>query len=195
MSRSRAAPPNPEPDKPLRADARRNRDRVLAVARRLFESEGIAVEMDEIARQAGVGVGTIYRHFPTKDALIRGVADGFVERLVVAAHARSDADDPGAAFFEYLAILAGELAAKRSLGHAMADVDLTPAHVAERRVVFHEALGVLLTRAQRARAVRPDVTVADVVVLIRAPISSGDPDAATRRRLLEVVSDGLRLRR
>lgn len=195
MSRRRVAPPNPKPDRALRADARRNRDRVLAVARKLFESEGIAVEMDEIARQAGVGVGTIYRHFPTKEALIRGVADVFAERLLEAARERSDADDPGAAFFEYLSILATELAAKRSLGHAMADAELTPTRVAERRALFHDAFDALLARAQQARAVRPDVTVADVLVLVRAPIASGHHDAATRRRLLEIVCDGLRLRR
>lgn len=194
MSRPRAQPP-PKRDTPLRADARRNRDRVLAVARKLFETEGTAVEMDEIARRAGVGVGTIYRHFPTKEALIRSVADGFVERLVEAARERINADDPGAAFFEYLAILAGELAAKRSLGHALSDAELTPARIAERRALFHESLGALLTRAQQTHAVRSDVTVADVVALIRAPIASGDRDAATRRRLFEIVCDGLRVRR
>lgn len=182
------------PDKPLRADARRNRERVLAAARKLFETQGVAVEMAEIARKAGVGVGTIYRHFPTKEALIRGVADAFVERLVLHARARTEAVDAGAAFFDYLAILAEELAAKRSLGHALAGVTLTPTDVAERRTALYEALGALLTRAQDAGVVRRDVTAADVVALLRAPALSGALDAASRRRLFDIVCDGLRAR-
>lgn len=110
------------------------------------------------------------------------MAESFVERLVEAARGRTDAEDPGAAFFEYLAILADELAAKRSLGHALGNAEVTPARIAERRALFHESLGALLMRAQERNAVHSDVTVADIVALVRA---SADHDAATpvRNRL------------
>src|SRR3954447_4416845 len=81
-----------------RADARRNRQRVLEAAESAFAGEGISVPIDEIARRAGVGAGTVYRHFPTKDALLHAILAIRVERMTEEAHAAARAPDPGAAF-------------------------------------------------------------------------------------------------
>ena len=86
----------------LRADAERNRQRVLQVAQELFATEGLAVPIDGIARRAGLGVGTLYRHFPTKEALFEAIVVGRMEQLVEAARAGARAHDRGGAFFGFL---------------------------------------------------------------------------------------------
>src|SRR6201993_1371971 len=97
--------------RPLRADAARNRENVLRAARDAFAKFGYGVPLDQIAARAGVGPGTVYRHFPTKEALFEAVVTARVTDLVSDARARTDADDPGAAFFGFLARIAGEAAA------------------------------------------------------------------------------------
>ena len=94
-------PGDAEP-KRLRADARRNRDRVLAAARELFASDGLSVSLDEIARRAGVGPGTVHRHFPAKENLIAAVAIARLEQIVEQARNLANADDPGAALRSHL---------------------------------------------------------------------------------------------
>ena len=88
--------------RPLRADARRNRERVLDAARTAFAADGLSVSLDEIARRAGVGPGTLYRHFPTKEALIEAVVQDRLCRLAAEGAALRDSRDPGAAFFEFI---------------------------------------------------------------------------------------------
>ncbi|SUA42684.1 DNA-binding transcriptional repressor AcrR [Nocardia africana] len=97
--------------KPLRADARRNRDQVLAVAREMLSVDGSAASFDEIARRAGVGVGTVYRHFPTRAALFEAVVVGRVEQFTERARGLAGADSaPEDAFFDYFTHLVGEVA-------------------------------------------------------------------------------------
>ena len=86
------------PDRPLRADARRNREQVLRAAREAFAESGYGVPLDEIAARAGVGPGTVYRHFPAKEALFQAVVTARIEDLLGDARARADGDDPGGAF-------------------------------------------------------------------------------------------------
>src|SRR6201993_5602883 len=100
-----------ESPRPLRADARRNREKVVRAAREAFAAHGYGVPLDEIASRAGVGPGTVYRHFPSKEALFEAVVTARITDLVSDARARTDADDPGAAFFGFLARIAGEAAA------------------------------------------------------------------------------------
>ncbi|MGD0556151.1 MAG: helix-turn-helix domain-containing protein [Streptosporangiaceae bacterium] len=97
--------------KPLRADARRNRDRVLDAARTAFAAEGLTVSLDELAKRAGVGPGTLYRHFPTKESLFEAVMHDRLGRLADEGAALENAADPGAAFFAFLDVLAAELTA------------------------------------------------------------------------------------
>ena len=108
------------PDRPLRADARRNREQVLRAAREAFAESGYGVPLDEIAARAGVGPGTVYRHFPAKEALFQAVVTARIEDLLGDARARADNDDPGGAFFGFLGRVAEEAAAKRDLPDAIA---------------------------------------------------------------------------
>jgi AcrR family transcriptional regulator len=185
--------------RPLRADALRNRQRVLEVAGEVFATEGLAVPIDEIAQRAGVGVGTLYRHFPTKEALYAAVVLSRLEAAVADAHALVRAPDPGAAFFGFVERLVQQGSAKKDLIEALAatgpefQVSLGGA-----KKELRGALGKLLARAQRVGAVRKDATVEDVFALIHGPfgaIGRGGADSAARARLLRIVCDGLRAQR
>src|SRR5580693_8328714 len=99
--------------RPLRADAARNREKVLRAARDAFAESGYGVPLDEIAVRAGVGPGTVYRHFPTKEALFEAVVAARLQDLVADARGRADSGDPGSAFFGFLGRVAAESAAKR----------------------------------------------------------------------------------
>ncbi len=179
-------------ERALRADARRNRERVLEAARRAFAERGYAVPLDEIAAAAGVGPGTVYRHFPTKEALFEAVSVANVEDLAADARARAEADDPDAAFAGFLDRMAEQALAKRNLPDAFAGAgtDAVAAAVAD----MYDALGVLLAKAQEAGGIRRDVTVTDLVALLKGLLYAvrGDPDPDIRHRLLAVVRDGLR---
>src|ERR1700759_1324790 len=109
-----------QPAKPLRADAARNRVRVLETAYETFAAEGLSVPIDEIAARAGVGAGTVYRHFPSKEDLFEAVTRARVEDLIADAQQRAAAAEPGPAFFGFLLRLADEAAAKRDLPQAIA---------------------------------------------------------------------------
>jgi AcrR family transcriptional regulator len=178
-------------DRPLRADARRNRDKVLRAAREAFAASGYGVPLDEIAARAGVGPGTVYRHFPAKEALFQAVATARVEDLIDDARARADADDPGGAFFGFLARIGEEAAAKRDMPDAIA----IAGSLQDR---LHAAVDVLLRRAQEAGAVRADIRTPDLIVLLKGMLASiqdasaGATDPARRDRVLAVLTDGLR---
>src|ERR1700753_1767298 len=155
----RPVPSGLQPPK-LRADARRNRERVLRAARDAFAESGYDVPLDEIAARAGVGAGTVYRHFPSKEALFEAVITARIEDLVADAQARAATDEPGLAFFGFLARVAAEATAKRDLPDAIA----IPGAL---QGAIHSALDQLLTRAQAAGAVRPGITAADLIVLLK----------------------------
>src|ERR1700692_3315428 len=91
-----------QPAKPLRADAARNRARVLETAYQTFAAEGLSVPIDEIARRAGVGAGTVYRHFPAKEDLVEAVIADQMQRIIDGGHALLEADKPGEALFTFL---------------------------------------------------------------------------------------------
>jgi AcrR family transcriptional regulator len=182
----RAEPSHPAEPK-LRADARRNRENVLRAARQAFAESGYDVPLDEIAARAGVGPGTVYRHFPSKEALFEAVTRARVENLVADAQQRAAAAEPGPAFFGFLLRLADEAAAKRDLPQAIA----VPGAL---RDAMHSSLGLLLRNAQNAGAVRPGVTANDLVVLLKGMLVSlqQDPDPALRDRIVAIIADGLR---
>jgi AcrR family transcriptional regulator len=178
--------------RPPRADAQRNRARVLAAAERVFAERGTTASTEEVARAAGVGVGTVFRHFPSKEALLRALV---VERLArVAAEAREHAagPDPGAAFFDFFAAVVRGSTTKLELVDALAELGVHPneatAPAAEETA---SAVAALLTEAQRAGAVRRDVTAEDVIALL-AGASQARRHAADDRPLA-VILDGLRV--
>jgi AcrR family transcriptional regulator len=181
--------------RPLRADALRNRERVLEVAFTTFATEGLSVPVHEIARRAGVGTGTVSRHFPTKEALFEAVFVSRVERLVTMAGQLGEAEDAGAAFFDFFAALVAEGAANRGLADALtgAGFDIKSAASGLEHDVMG-ALGDLLAHAQHAGSVRHDIDIADGMALITGCLArDSDPQVpAARDRLVSVVREGLR---
>jgi AcrR family transcriptional regulator len=173
--------------RPLRADATRNREKVRRAAREAFAESGYGVPLDEIAARAGVGPGTVYRHFPAKEALFEAVVTSRVEDLVADARARADAADPGEAFFGYLARIAEESAAKRDLPDA---ISIT----GSLREDIFAALDLLLRRAKQAGAVRPEARTSDLIVLLKGMFAGleGSTDPALRELVFAVLADGLR---
>jgi AcrR family transcriptional regulator len=198
---------------PPRADAVRNRERVLAAARDAFATDGPGVSLDDVARRAGVGAGTVHRHFPTKDALFVAVIADRLHRLAAEAGNLAGAEDPGAAFFAFFAELADQARENLALSAALAaatdraatDRAATDRAATDRAATdalraagapLAEALAVLLTRAQDARAVRADITVGDLhAILAGALLAEQRLDPASRGRGVRVVADGLRVPR
>jgi AcrR family transcriptional regulator len=181
-------------DRPLRADAARNRARVLEVAYDTFAAEGMSVPIDEIARRAGVGAGTVYRHFPTKEDLFRAVAEDRIQRIVNEGRSLAQGEAPGDALFVFLrSVVLHWGATDRVLTDALSggeiDVETT---MPETEEAFLQVLGDLLRAAQVAGTVRSDVGVRDVKALLVGcfAIQGVNPEAA--ERLTEVVLDGLR---
>jgi len=176
-----------------RADARRNREKVLKAAQEAFAESGYGVPLDEIAARAGVGPGTVYRHFPTKEALFEAVVTARVADLIDDARARFADADPGQAFFGFLGRFRQESVAKRDLPEAIAIAGPLQDDL-------HAALDALLRRAQQAGAVRPEITTLDIVTLLKGllrTINDAPPGPASKAladRLLTVVTDGLRPR-
>ncbi len=180
--------------RPLRADAQRNRDRVLEAAEVLFAAEGIEVPVDAIAEKAGVGVGTLYRHFPTKEKLCEAILLERLSSLTLDARALAEAADPGAAFFGFLEQFVALGAAKRDLLVAVmgAGVEFEMA-AADVKEGLHAAMDTLLRRAQAAGAVRPDVTALMVMSLVGATCQAAThASAAPASNLLAIICDGLR---
>jgi AcrR family transcriptional regulator len=178
-----------------RADARRNRARVLAVATEVFATDGLKVPVQEIARRAGVGTGTVSRHFPTKQDLFAAILLSRMEGLTGQADALAEGEDPGTAFSSFFAILVHAGAANRGLAEALAGAgyDLEDA-AARAGYDLPGRLRDLLARAQQAGAVRPDVDYADVKALLAGCVARdrSNSDPAALDRIIAVVYQGLR---
>jgi AcrR family transcriptional regulator len=189
-------PRKPSPDAPLRADARRNREKILDVALAAFAAEGLAVPVDEIARRAGVGPGTIHRHFPTKHALFTAIVARRIEQVVELARSLHRQEDVGAAFFALFDGIVAVAEQDRGLADALAASGFDrEAALAPVEADLRAAIQSVLAPAQRAGAVRCDVDAADIQALVVGCLamrrSAGDRDP---QRLLEVVRAGLRAR-
>ena len=182
-------------ERPLRADARRNRARVMEAARVAFAEAGTELPMEEIARRAGVGIGTVYRHFPNKEALLDAlVADQLASRLERTRTALGR-DDAWEAFRD----LVRGGAAMQAEDQAFCDVVMTRKHESRSEVVaalngeLQSEMGKLLDRAKAAGAMREDFTTDDVPMLfasISGAIRSSEGDAWKRQ--VEFALDGLR---
>ncbi|MER7368816.1 TetR/AcrR family transcriptional regulator [Nonomuraea wenchangensis] len=181
--------------RPLRADARRNRERVLQIAQEALASDGLTISFDEIARRAGFGVGTVYRHFPTREALFEAVLLGRMERFVADARALATAEDPGRAFFGWFRTVVEQASANQALCE-MLEGGPVPAfrRGTTLETDFAAALGRLLQRAQRAGAVRGDLRTEDVQDLLRGCLTAERRARARGGKvaMAEVVCDGMR---
>lgn len=180
--------------RPLRADAARNRARVLEVAYDTFAAEGLAVPIDEIARRAGVGAGTVYRHFPTKEELFCAVFSDRIRRIGEQARELLESEGPGEALFAFLGVMVRTFPTDHGLADALAGygIDLaTAAPGAE--AGFLAALAELLTAAQNAGTVRRDVGVMEVKALMLVCKSAQLYGDDVAERAAEVIVDGLRV--
>ncbi|MEU8083819.1 helix-turn-helix domain-containing protein [Micromonospora sp. NPDC049101] len=184
-----------KPVRAPRADARRNRAAVLRAAAETFATEGLSVPVHEIARRAGVGTGTVSRHFPTKEALFAAVLLDRMALLTTRADALAATEDPGTAFFTFFAALIHEGADHRGLAESLAGggFDIESAAI-EAGSDVSGRLHTMLKAAQQAGAVRGDITFADVKALMSGCLAREvDPaDTGARDRVIAVVRDGLR---
>ncbi|WP_407442286.1 TetR/AcrR family transcriptional regulator [Rhodococcus sp. (in: high G+C Gram-positive bacteria)] len=178
----------------LRADAARNRDLLLRAAEELFAERGLDVGVADIAAHAGVGKGTLFRHFASKDELIAAVVQLHIEALDEVGRGLLDAPDAGDALFRFLAI-AAERQQERDLSFLLPASE-TFAEIAALRDRLFDTIGRLVARAQSEGAVRPDVSGRDVVLLMCAPNHIvgylRSPPAGLWRRYLSIIIDGLR---
>ncbi|WP_433825987.1 TetR/AcrR family transcriptional regulator [Actinoplanes sp. CA-015351] len=182
-------------DRPLRADAARNRALLLAAAEREFAARGLDASVADIAARAGIGKGTVFRHFPTKDDLLSEVMLDRIGALTSAGERLADSGDPGAALLEFLT-----LAADRQQNADMSvlrEAHAVNARLAEARGRMFSLIETLVARARESGAVRADITGADVVLLMCAPghVAGFAPPGSSPdlwRRYLAIIFDGLR---
>jgi AcrR family transcriptional regulator len=183
----------------MRADARRNRERLLAAAMEAFSEHGAEASLDDIAKRAGVGPGTLYRHFPTRLALQEAAYREGVEALCARADELAAKLEPGIALASWLRIMVDYLGEKRGLAAALlATQDKTSELFVSCHKAIHAAGGRLLHEAKNAGAVRPDVTLSEILKLVNGIGMSTEqlPDRAdVAERLLSIVLDGLRPQR
>jgi AcrR family transcriptional regulator len=186
-------------DRPLRADARRNREKVLAGAREAFGATGLDAQMEDIARRAGVGVGTVYRHFPTKDALVTALAEAHFEQIAGIVEAAADAGgDAWEAFAGAIRASAAHTATDVALCEIIARRPAAIRVAARGEQRLEAATARLIARARAAGAMREDAGAQDVRTImcgfghVAAAQRAGAPlDGA---RYLEIALDGLRAR-
>jgi AcrR family transcriptional regulator len=180
--------------RPKRADARRNYDKILASARDTFAEGGASASLEEIARRAEVGIGTLYRHFPSRQALLEAVYVDEVEALCRSA-ADLDGLPPWEALVRWLHRFVGYMVTKQALAPELLDYVGRDAPVfQESRAALYAAGGPLLARAQDAGAARRDTNLAEVIQLVGgiAKIQVSEPGEIDH--ILDIALDGLRYR-
>jgi AcrR family transcriptional regulator len=182
------------PTRQLRADAARNRELLLAAAAEEFAERGVDASVADIATRAGVGKGTVFRHFPTKDDLIAAIVLDRITALTAVGERLSESADAGAALLEFLTVAARQRQ-QLDLSFLQGADELSP-EVAHARAYMFEVIHTLVDRAHEHGAVRPDVTGTDVVLLMCAPnyVTTYVPDAPPDlwQRYLAIIFDGLR---
>jgi AcrR family transcriptional regulator len=181
--------------RPKRADARRNYDKVVAAAREAFAEGGESTALEEIARRAGVGIGTLYRHFPNRQALLEAVYVEEVEEVCRSAAEFETGGDPWESLNGWFDGVIAYLATKRALAHELLNyLDLDAPLFQVCRTSLFDAGDPLLRRAQEAGAVRPDVTIGEVMQMIVGIGKIPTSDPAQTERLVRIALDGLRYR-
>jgi AcrR family transcriptional regulator len=172
--------------RPKRADARRNYDKLVAAARAVFTEDGTSAPLEDVSERAEVGIGTLYRHFPTRQALLEAVYVGEVEAM-----ARSAADlaelPPWDALSQWLHQYVGFAATKRALNEALVEVAPDSDVLLSCRTAISGAGTALIERAQRAGVVRADTNFTDVVRMVAGIAMVPTEDAEQKERLLELA--------
>jgi len=177
--------------RPKRADARRNYDKLVAAARAVFSEDGTSAPLEDVAERAGVGIGTLYRHFPTRQALLEAV---YVDEVEAMARSAADLSDLPAwdALSQWLHQYLGFAATKRALTEALVEAAPNSDVLLSCRTAISGAGTELIERAQRAGVIRTDTNFIDVVRMVSgiAMVPTEDPEQKTR--LLDLALDGLR---
>ncbi|WP_344865576.1 helix-turn-helix domain-containing protein [Amycolatopsis ultiminotia] len=180
--------------RPLRADAARNRELLLAAAEEEFAERGLSASIADIARRAGIAKGTVFRHFASKEELIASIVCGHLATLADVARRLTDAGDPGAALLEFLTV-----AADQRRQHDLTflqSVSEGDSRVTEVRDELYAGIGALVDRAHAAGTIRSDVTATDVFLLMCAPVhvveNLANPAPELWKRYLAIIFDGLR---
>jgi AcrR family transcriptional regulator len=180
----------------LRSDAKRNRARILEAARACLAADGHEAQIDDIARKAGVGIGTVYRHFPDKEALLEALAAQHFHRLATAAREALEDADPWEGISAFLSRAAEWQANDRALAEVMAAGPHVVERAAQDREDLHQAVAKLVERAQAAGKLRPDIVAGDVPMLMcglgRATRVGSAGPTMSWRRYLAIMLDGLR---
>ncbi|MFF4052767.1 TetR family transcriptional regulator [Streptomyces chartreusis] len=181
--------------RPLRADAQRNYERILAAAEQAFAQQGASVSFEEIARRAKVGSATLHRRFSSRRELLEAVFHSRVEALCARAGEHAEASEPGAALVAWLGDLSEYATASRGLTAILLggpDADLLE-HDDGCTAKITATADELLTRAQHAGAVAPDVRAEDLLALVSAiSLAAQERDGGLAARLLEIVIGGIR---
>jgi len=183
-------------DRPMRADARRNRERVLDAAMAAFAHQGLRAQVEDIALRAGVGVGTVCRNFPTKELLVEAVLSRVYGSLLDDARQALADPDPTQGFLALVDAVVEFQARHRVLAEEMAELVELPDGAVPRRDALRDATAEILARAQRAGAIREDIGPADMAMLLagmaQAASVTGDQGPILRRRYVAIILDGLR---
>ncbi|GAA2105811.1 helix-turn-helix transcriptional regulator [Actinomadura alba] len=178
----------------MRADARRNRARILAVAQEVFAERGPSASTEEVAARAGVAIGTVFRHFPTKHDLLAAIMKELRERLIDKAETLIAEGDPGTAFYDYFTFLV-ESSAKIGTVVALLAQEGTSIEPGEQVMALNHTVGALLDAAREAGTVRPDVRLDEVMALLIATTHGALAAAWSddlRHRTVALVLDALR---
>jgi AcrR family transcriptional regulator len=195
VTETKPAPADNGAGRHLRADARRNREAVIAAARKLFADEGLDAQMPDVAKAAKVGVGTVYRHFPTKDHLIAALADDRFERLAEKAREGIEADDPWEGLCDFIRYSARIQADDRGLCEVMGSRPEVMSDAAY-AVGLDELCDQLVRRAQDSGDLRKDLDWEDIPMVAcslgRITAAEAGPAVGRWPRLVEIVIDGLR---
>ena len=182
-------------ERPKRADARRNYEKVLAAAREAFAESGEETSLEEIARRAGVGIGTLYRHFPNRQALLEALYVGEVEEICRVAVELDDAADPWQALSSWFERFIAYIATKQALaGELLKYLEKDAPLFANCREVLFAAGEPLLTRAQESGVVRPDVSIGDVIQMVVGISKLPTSEPGQAEHIVRVALDGLRYR-
>jgi AcrR family transcriptional regulator len=178
-----------------RADARSNRGRILDAALEVFGRGGEAASTEEVARLAGVGIATVFRHFPTKADLLDAVLVRRFDRLRERAEQLAASEDPGRALFGMFAEMVSDAPSKIAIADALVEAGGDAQSQADQASAgLQEAVGLLLRRAQAAGAVRADIDLPELYALLIGMSRAGayaQLDQQVRTRALEVIFDGL----
>jgi AcrR family transcriptional regulator len=179
--------------RPMRADARRNYERLVAAAREVFAQSGAETSMEAIAKQAGVGIGTLYRHFPTRIDIVEAVYVTDVDQLVETAEQLVAASDPWSAVVGWLQAFVRYAQTKRTLLSELHEAfEKNPQLKSASRARIEGALKMVLDPARQAGVIRTDVDESDLMQLLSSVCMSATVTAAQSERILVMIQDGLR---